>query len=184
MPEAPREPRESSREQDVELMRRLENIYAGGGVTPTPGDAAAIVAAAGLELLGADAGFVATLSEDGAAIEVSRVTPYSATPVHLAFPVDAPYPLAAVFRRKTELFIESNDQLACDHPGLVRMEETDHACATIPLRDADGRLLGALNLGFEDPRAFDDPERRAIQALAGRCAAALEQALIRRGEPR
>jgi GAF domain-containing protein len=148
-------------------------------VSLTPGDAAALVAAAELASIGADAAFVATLSEDGTRVEVSRVTPDSEGPVYLAFPAAAPYPLAEVFRRQTDLFIESNEQLACDHPGLVRLEEADHACATIPLRGGEGLLLGALNLGFEQPHAFDDAERDAIQALATRCSTAFEQALLR-----
>ena len=161
---------------DNELLRRLEEIYA-RDPTRTPADRAAIAVAAELESLSADAAFVATLSEDGAKIEVSRVTPYSEAPVHLAFPINAPYPLAAVLRRPAALFIESNEQLACDHPGLVRVDAADHACATIPLRGADDRVIGALNLGFEDPHAFTDAERDAIQELAGRCADTLERAL-------
>ena len=161
---------------DNELLRRLEEIYARDAAR-TPADRAAIAVAAELESLSSDAAFVATLSDDGARIEVSRVTPYSEAPVHLAFPINAPYPLAAVLRRPAPMFIESNDQLACDHPGLVRVNDADHACATIPLRDAGDRLIGALNLGFEDAHAFGETERAAIQALAARCADALERAL-------
>ncbi len=163
-------------QQDTDLMRRLEAIYSDGG-SRTPADRAALLVAAELESLRADAAFVATVSDDGTRIEVSRVTPYSEGPVHLAFPANAPYPLAEVLRRPAALFIESNEQLACDHPGLVRVEEADHACATIPLRDAEARVIGALNLGFEDPHAFGEAERVLIEAVAERCARELEQAL-------
>lgn len=163
-------------ERDTDLLHRLEGIYA-HGATRTPADQAALVVAAELESLSADAAFVARVSDDGARIEVSRVTPYSEGPVHLAFPINAPYPLAEVLRRQAPMFIESNEQLACDHPGLPRVDAADHACATIPLRDADDQVIGALNLGFEDPHAFTDSERTAIEALAERCAQALEQAL-------
>ena len=169
------DPNRKSRENDGELLRRLEGIYASAGML-TPTDRAALVVAAELGSVSADAAFVATLSEDGARIEVSRVTPASETPVRLAFPANAPYPLAEVLRRQTALYIESNEQLACDHPGLVRVDAADHACATIPLRDPDGRVLGAMNLGFATPHAFGDSERDAIQALAERCAAALQDA--------
>lgn len=166
---------ENPREQELELMRRLEEIYA-RGVAQTPADRAALVVAAELGTLSADAAFVATLSEDGATVEVSRVTPSSKAPVHLAFPIGAPYPLAEVFRRQAPLYIESNHQLACDHPGLARVDASDHACATIPLRAVDGRLLGAMNLGFANPHPFIDSERVAIQELGTRCAAALQDA--------
>jgi len=75
------------------------------------------------------------------------------------------------------MFIESNHQLACDHPGMVRVDAADHACATIPLRGADERLIGALNLGFDTPHAFSEAERAAIELVAERCADALERAL-------
>jgi len=168
--------REGPNEQDLELLSRLEEIYATGALL-TPADHAALVVAGELGSVSADAAFVATVSDDGARIEVSRVTPGSEGPVHLAFPLNAPYPLAAVLRRPAAMFIESNHQLACDHPGMVRVDAADHACATIPLRGADERLIGALNLGFDTPHAFSEAERAAIELVAERCADALEQAL-------
>ena len=164
-----------SRTRELDLLHRLEGIYA-GTKTLSAADRAALVVAAELASVGADAAFVATLSEDKSRIEVSRVTAGSTAPVRLAFPLNAPYPLAEVLRRQTSLFIESNVQLACDHPGLVRVDTGDHACATIPLRAAGGGLLGAMNLGFATPHAFSEPERAAIVAIATRCAAALEDA--------
>ena len=164
-----------SRANDSELLQRLEGIYASAGML-TPTDRAALAVVAELGSVNADAAFVATLSEDGARIEVARVTPASEAPVRLAFPVNAPYPLAEVLRRQTALFIESNERLACDHPGLVRVEAADHACATVPLRGIGGRLLGAMNLGFATPHAFGEVERAAIEAVAEKCAAALQDA--------
>lgn len=141
-------------------------------VQATPLEAAATVLAGALELLGADAGFVATPAPGGV-LEVARVTPFSKSPVRLEFPLDSPYPLAVAMRERHPLFIASNEQLACDHPGLVRVVEEDHACATMPLFAEDGELLGAVNVGFEDPREFDEDERALIGVVARRCAAAL-----------
>jgi hypothetical protein len=42
------------------------------------------------------------------------------------------------------LFIASNEQLRCDHPGLVRVQSDDHACATLPLFDDVGVLAGVV----------------------------------------
>ncbi len=155
-------------------MERLEQIAA--LTESTAGDVAALAIAAQLERVGADAAFVATLAANGRTVEVSRVTPFSEHPARLAFSIDAPYPLAEVIRRGDPLFVASNEQLSCDHPGLIRIEEVDHACATLPLRDARGNLLGALNLGFEDPHEFSDAERAQIQLVAELCARALEAA--------
>ena len=128
-----------------------------------------------LDALQADAGFVATVADDGRTLEVGRVTPYSRKPVRLTFPLDAPYPLAETIRTRRPLFIASNDEL-CDHPGLVRVQSEDHACATLPLFDADGELLGAVNIGFDEPHTFTEEELKAIDALASHCASAMSLA--------
>ena len=154
---------------DERLRSRLEALYLQDGAI-APADAAASILAEQLPALGADVGFIATLAEDGATVQVKRVTPFSRLPVELSFGIDAPYPLAAVLRDGDARFIESNEQLRCDHPGLVRVDPQDHACATLSLRDADGALLGALNVGFEDPHAFTDEERTQLRTLAATCA--------------
>jgi GAF domain-containing protein len=151
-------------------------VAAGESTEASPGDRAALAIGTELERVGADAAFVATLSSDGRTVNVARVTPFSEHPARLAFPAESPYPLAEVIRRGDALYIGSNEQLNCDHPGLIRIQDVDHACATIPLRGADGGLLGALNLGFEDPHEFSDAERAEIELLAERCARVLEHA--------
>jgi GAF domain-containing protein len=132
-----------------------------------------MVVAGELEAVGADAGYVGVPDLSSLSVEVARVTPYCARPVRLAFPASAPYPLAETLRTGSPLYIGSNEQLACEHPGLTRLVVEDHACATLPLLDPGGAVVGALNVSFEDPHVFADHERAAIVALARRCAQAL-----------
>lgn len=162
--------------RDGELMDRLERVYADGREAGGL-DAAAAVLAARLSGLGADAGFVATLSDDRRTVEVVRVTPFSATPVRLAFPADAPYPLAVSLRADRTLFISSNHTLACDHPGLVRLRGEDHACATVPLHSPSGEVIGSANVSFEDPREFSAADRAELAVLFAACADVLAAAL-------
>jgi hypothetical protein len=164
-------------EGEQQLMSRLEAVYAEADTGAL--EAAAAVLAVRLADLGADAGFVATISPDGRTVEVARVTPFSGVPVRLAFPADAPYPLAAAIRSNEALFISSNDTLACDHPGLIRMRGEDHACATVPLRDPEGRAIGSANVSFEDPREFSDGDRTELENLFAACRDALVQVLHR-----
>ncbi|MDX6477047.1 MAG: hypothetical protein QOH95_2558 [Gaiellaceae bacterium] len=166
---------EESTEGERDLMERLEAVYA--SAEPGALEAAAAVLAARLRDLGADAGFVATVSADGRTVEVARVTPFSRTPVRLAFPIEAPYPLAAAIRRDQPLFISSNDALACDHPGLIRIRGEDHACATLPLHGSGGAVIGSANVSFEDPREFSDEDRVEIEQLFAVCEQALAQML-------
>lgn len=160
----------------ADLLARLEAASAPPSEATTPGDVATAIVARSLNVLEADAGFVATVSADGETLEVARVTPFAQEPVRLSFPLDAPYPLAETIRTRRPLFIASNEALECDHPGLVRVQGEDHACATMPLHADDGELLGALNLGFEDPHEFTDEERELIELVAARCAEAMARA--------
>lgn len=157
-------------------MVRLEEVYAGVEVSGVL-DAAAAALASRLAEVGADAGFVGLVSRDGRTVDVARVTPYATTPVRLAFPTDAPYPLAAAIRRDESMYIASNEALACDHPGLVRVRGEDHACATRPLRTPAGEVIGSANVSFEDPREFSDDDRVAIEGLFAACEAAIAGAL-------
>jgi hypothetical protein len=164
-------------DEERDLMARREAVYAQADTGAL--EAAAAVLAGRLTDLGADAGFVATISPDGRTVEVARVTPFSGVPVRLAFPADSPYPLAAAIRSNEPLFISSNRTLACDHPGLIRMRGEDHACATFPLRDPEGRAIGSANVSFEDPREFSDGDRTEIENLFAACRDALVQVLHR-----
>lgn len=152
-------------------LEQLGEIYSSGALPQTPAVRTARLLASLLDLLGADVGFLGVV--DDRTLDVYRVTPFSDNLVRLAFPVDAPYPLAYAVRTEKPVYIASNEQLACDHPGLVRVESADHACATVPLHDDGGGLLGAINVGFEEPHEFTDDERTLIGAAARRCAAAL-----------
>ena len=147
-----------------------------GGAGDVVADVGALLLGRSLASLGADAGFVATLTADGGAIEVSRVTPWSAAPVHLRFPSDAPYPIAESLRSRRQIVIADNDELACDHPGLVRVKPEDHACASLPLVGRDGEIVGAINVGFEEPRAITEAELAAIEAVARHVTSAMTAA--------
>ncbi len=139
-------------------------------------EVATVIVAECLEAVDADAGFVATISDDGGALEVWRVTRYSHNPVHLTLALDSPYPLAETVRLRRPLFITSNEQLACDHPGLVRVKAEDHACATMPLFDENGEVLGAINLGFDEPHVFSGEEVEVFERLGRHCADAMSLA--------
>lgn len=125
--------------------------------------------------LGADVGYIGRLGSGGRAVHVLRVTNGSPNLVELAFPLDAPYPIAAAIRLGVPFFISDNAHLACDHPGLVRVRTEDHACATVPLFDGDGELLGAINVTFEDPHDLTERERVLIESAAVECATELQR---------
>lgn len=158
---------------DPDLIQRLERVYASMHGPVAIVDAAAAMLAGRLNQLGADVGFVAAVTPDGETVEVARVTPHSNIPVRLAFPISAPYPLAAAIRYDARMFISSNEALACDHPGIVRIRGDDHACVTVPLHGSNGRVAGSLNVSFEEPRDFTDADRALIDDITVECEAVL-----------
>ena len=152
------------------VAKRLEKALGTAPEAETPLDAAALAAAATLEILGADAAFVATMA-GAETVRVARVTAYARRPVYFAFPLDAPYPIVETVRTQRALYIADNETLECEHPGLVRVKCEDHACATLPLFAEDGSgFLGALNISFDTPRAFAEADRGRFDRVARACA--------------
>ena len=158
-----------------QTLERLAEIYGTSHGARIPSEWAAACLRVALTSLNADAGFVATLTADGRTVEAIRVTPASESFVRLAFPATSPYPLAATLRHRQTLFIGSNVELGCDHPGLTRLNAEDHGCATVALTDADGLLLGAINVAFDEPHEFTAEDRATIERVAGECSAILAQ---------
>jgi GAF domain-containing protein len=144
--------------------------------TTRAAEAAAECLATELRAIGADAGYVGVVDVAGRRIDVARVTPFCETPVQLEIALDSRYPIAEAVRTGAEIVIASNDDLLCRHPGLVRVDAYDHACATLPLRRG-GEIVGAVNVGFEDPHDLSDDELARVRAAAARCEQALLDAL-------
>jgi GAF domain-containing protein len=161
-------------ERQLELLRGLSDVTSELSQASTPDEVAAALLGSGMATLGADAGFVGRIGPDGT-LEVLQLAGYATAPARFELPADAPYPLAEAVRRGEPLFIASNEQLACDFPGLSRITADDHACATVPLT-AEGRIVGALNIGFSEPRPFTEDEIELIGELGRRCAQALLRA--------
>ncbi|MCW2950227.1 MAG: histidine protein kinase AsgD [Thermoleophilia bacterium] len=166
---------ESERAQ-VSLYRRLFEVAAALSAAALPEDIVAVLFAEGLDALGADGGFIGVVSEDGQRISVRRFDDYSGTAAEqLELPITAPYPIAASARDGVIRLVQSNEQLACDFPGMQRVNPADHACATIPLR-TDSRIWGAINIAFDVSRTFTQTERTVMELLGVHCSIAFERA--------
>jgi diguanylate cyclase (GGDEF)-like protein/PAS domain S-box-containing protein len=158
--------------RQARLFERLWTASAAMLEADSEAEVALLVLRAGMEAFDADTGFVALSPRPGAPLQVLHVARLSAPPEPLEVPPEAPYPLAAAVRTGRSLFIASNEELRCAHPGMVRLRGEDHACASIPLR-VDDAVQGALNLSWDQPRPFDADERDLLEALGVQCAAAV-----------
>lgn len=164
----------------LELLDRLEQGSQALDRALTPTQVLLAVLREGLAVMGADTGYLAVLDDDDANLQVWRINPASDSVEHLGeVPLDARLPIAEAARTGALLFIGSNEDLRCNHPGLTRMLAEDHACATLPLV-VRGRVRAVLNIGFKEARVFDERDRELFTLLADRAAVALDRATLYR----
>ena len=163
-------------QQQALLYRRLYEVTAALSSAALPDEIIAVMFAQGLRALAADSGFIGIISEDGHELNVQRFDDYSGAAAEaLTIPITSNFPIAASARDGGVRIIESNDDLACDFPGLERLNPVDHACATIPL-SAGGRVWGALNVAVDTPRPFTSIERSLMLLLGEHCGIAFDRA--------
>lgn len=96
----------------------------------------------------------------------------------LELDIRANQPVAHAIRTRTAVFVNSNEDLADQLPGMVRADPEDHACASVPLPGAsdDDPPLGAINVRFDAPHRFKSLDRSLLALLARRCSEAMLRA--------
>ena len=89
--------------------------------------------------------------------------------------IDETGALATAVRTRSAQFIESREAAVAHQSFVEARWALVEAVAFMPLV-AGGRVLGALGLGFADPRAFDPSEREMLELFAGHAAQAIARA--------
>ena len=152
----------------------------------TPAAAARVVLSAGLASLGAAAGSIRLLSEDGAelvrlATEGYTVGMLAASPGRL--PLDSPAPVCHAARTGEAVFVA--DQDAYDRrfraAGGTHIASGYHASAIVPLV-VGGRILGCLALSYGAPQRFGRAQRAYATTLAELVAQALDRTRLYEAE--
>ncbi|CAA9569565.1 MAG: hypothetical protein AVDCRST_MAG49-3456 [uncultured Thermomicrobiales bacterium] len=168
--------------EDITDRRRREERIAGlqaltaalaGAVTAE--QVGAVIVERGGALLGAEIAVLARLSGDGREFVTLRMTGY---PPEVAadlrrIPVARPLVMSEAVRRGEPVFVETGAERAARYPSRA----TAGAAAAAPLL-VDGRLIGALGLGFAGDRTFTDEDRDAARTIAALGAQALERARL------
>lgn len=160
---------------------RLQAVTAALAEGLTSDRVAAAVVTQAVAALGARAGSIALLTEDGQELDIvgSSGYPEELVDAWQRFPVAAPVPIAEAVRTGSAVWLESVDDLTRRYPSLATSPAImeDQARAAIPLM-IDGRAIGAMGLSFAKARAFDADDQAFALALAGQCAQALERARL------
>ena len=174
-------------EAGAERIARLQAVTGALSEARTPAEVADVVIGEGLRSMGARAGWLVQVSEDGGGFEVLRAQGYDEAVVETfrRTQLDAPVPLADALRTGEPVFVESPEARAARYPGLARdyARLGDGAWAAVPMT-VEGRVIGGIGLSFATPRAFDADERGFLLALARQSAQALERARLFEAERR
>ncbi|HUZ43073.1 MAG TPA: SpoIIE family protein phosphatase [Acidimicrobiales bacterium] len=88
---------------------------------------------------------------------------------------DAELPAAVALRTGEAVWIESRAERNRRFPDLAALEPATLSACAVPLVIRN-RCLGALRFSFNEPRLFDEDERRFVLALAAQAAQALARA--------
>ncbi len=168
-------------EQAADRIVRLQSVTAALGQALTPPEVAEVILGQGVAAMGARAGQVMRLTEDGTLLEAMRTVgypdPYAQSFSRFALEANLPSPDAV--RTGQPLWIHSHAEFAERYPVVAarRPPGALEAVAVVPLR-FEGRVLGTLVLSFDSVKAFTPDEQALLQALAQQCAQALERARL------
>ena len=174
----------TSREQALATARQVERMQAFTArlsAAITPEDVARTLVEDAHEVLGARAGWVSVLSEDGAELRLLAESGYRPEFVqkYRRIPVSSELAVAEVVRRDEPLWLESAPGAADEYPELAEAGGATggNALVVLPMAEA-GKAFGFVALRFEGPRVFAHADRSLISSFAWLCAQSLERSRL------
>ena len=133
-----------------------------------------------VEALGAKAGIIRLLSEDGTTLTLLDAVGFSEewTRRSASLPVTANLPTAEAVRTGEPIFLESRKERVARFSGAGEtISHSYGAGASVPIT-FQGRAMGGLTLLYRGDRTFSDDDRRFILTLARLCAQAIERSRL------
>ena len=165
----------------AERMTRLQRVTAALSSAGPHDDVLDVVIEQAVEAMGAFAGAVLELSEDGGSFQLRRHIGLSTAVIEAyARYSTRDLPVGEVCRTREPVFLSSPREWHSRFGCAATMEGApakDGAWASLPLV-VRGNLVGVLTLSFRTSRPFDADDREFIHALANQCAQALERAKL------
>ena len=161
-----------------ERLVRLQEVGVRLTAARTTGDVMEVVLDEMAESVGAVAAALSLLEPDGTTIRVAgaRGFPPEMVARWETFALTDPVPMAVAIRTGRSVLLRSREEILDRFPDLSPEIGLSgrRALAGLPL-SAEGRATGAIGLGFDVERSFDDDERSFFEALALQCAVALDR---------
>ncbi|MGY1728743.1 SpoIIE family protein phosphatase [Geodermatophilus sp. SYSU D01062] len=166
-------------ERLAERQRQLHDLAVALAAAGTAAEAGAELTARLHESLGAAVVAVCALGEDGLlhTVDVHGDSP-GWTAGFSTIRLSAPAPLAEAARTRRPVWLPDREALVAGYPEMEPfLRPGTQATASLPLL-AGPRLVGAVAVVFDRPRAFDAAERAFLLTVAGQVAGALERAAL------
>jgi len=163
----------------------LQQVTAAFSQALTPQQVADVVMQQGIETLGASAGSIALLVDQGTTLKILQATGYPELMLDQwsSFPLSAPVPLAETARTGKPLFLETSAPMLLKYPHLSdHITTTGHqAFVCLPLT-VEERLIGVMGLSFAEPQAFQSEDQALMLTLAQQSAQAIARAYLYEAE--
>jgi len=164
-----------------EASERLQSVSEALAGTLTVTEVADVLAREGSAALGAAAGWIAELDEEGRTLRRLGSIGYrpELQDAYSHLPVDLDNPTVHATQQNRPLWFESAEDVVHAYPSLADDYPATgfEAMAIVPLVVA-GRVTGVIALNFLEPRAFREDEKRLLSGVAAQCGQALERARL------
>jgi PAS domain S-box-containing protein len=172
-------------ERAAERAERLLEVAQALAGALSPAEVAAVALEQGMRAMGADAGSMALLSEDGTEFEIigTRGYPGPVAERFRRFPLHPGRPLSDAVVSGEPMLLPDMAAWQARYPGMedVVRETGYEAYAAAPIL-GEGCATGALGFSFAAEQGFDDGVGVFLETLAGQCGAALERARLYQAE--
>ena len=165
---------------------RLQTVTAALSEAATASQVAAAILDQGLAALGARAGTIALLTEEGSELEILHSAGFPAEEVApwRRFPLAAPVAIAETVRSREPIVLLDHAARRVRYPGRFDPDPAgDDALVAVPLA-AGGRAIGGFGLVFPSGLPFGPEELAFVQTLAQQCAQALDRVRLYEAERR
>lgn len=170
-----------ARREANDRLARLQSVTAALGEAVSADDVTSVIVEQGVASVGASAGLVGLLQEEGQQLDIVRAVGYPDTAVEpwRRIPMRAKVPLTEAVRRGQPVLLDDFAVVARDFPEApsARSRDRFEPIAAIPLT-LGARTLGVLGFSFSRKRAFTRDDERMMLAFARQCAQALDRARL------
>jgi K+-sensing histidine kinase KdpD len=164
----------------VGRMTALQALTADLSRARTTGQVAGAALDRGRRSIGANAGAVYLLAQDGRTLETTDAVGYEAADVHRwrRIPMDTPVPATEVVRTGDAVFLDGPGDYRASFPhGKPADRDPAGALAVLPLR-VGGLVAGAIGWAWREAQPFDERQRDTIATVAALVGQALERSRL------